>query len=215
MKSIRVPALGGGETSPDGGLWGRLDPTEVRMEPAPLRAVSTSRYLTDAIREKASVKRVWGRSAHDGKHIAIHLEWEDPARDDRIQGSGGFVDAASVAFPIREAASAMTMGSERSPINAWYWRADEPEPLDIIARGVGTTTVQDARKSGLRATSHYSPGKWRLVFTRPLRAGGEEFVDLSGRRTVGISFAVWEGGNRERGAIKSTSGEFRSLTIEG
>lgn len=213
MKSVRVGDLREADLSPASGLWERLSPAEIRLEPTPLKAASTSRYLMHAVPERAAVKRLWTRSANDGRLIAIHIEWEDGTRNDAIEGPEGFVDAASVSFPIREAASAMTMGSERSPINAWYWRADEPEPFDIVARGIGTTIVRDPRKSGLKGSSSHSSGRWRVVFTRPLSGDGAEYVDLSGRETMGISFAVWEGQSRERGAIKSTSGEFRALAI--
>jgi complex iron-sulfur molybdoenzyme family reductase subunit gamma len=109
----------------------------------------------------------------------------------------------------------MTMGSEAAPVNIWLWQADGLRGYEVIARAISTTLRRDPGLSGLECHSLHAQGHWQIVFTRPLKADGVEFVDLSGRRRVGVAFAVWEGSNRERGPLKAFSGEFQDLTLGG
>jgi hypothetical protein len=50
--------------------------------------------------------------------------------------------------------------------------------------------------------------------SRLLEGDGIEFVNLAGKRVLTVSFAVWEGGSKERGPLKAFSGEFQDLVLE-
>jgi|Deesub1362A_J573_1020465.scaffolds.fasta_scaffold01733_12 DMSO reductase family type II enzyme heme b subunit len=216
MRVRRVDELGDAFRNPHSRLWDSLTVYEVELQPVPLKAVETSKYIRDTLREEniGAIELVSVQLAHDGNTIAIKMEWKDPNRDDRIESYRDFVDAAAVMFPIKEGASVMTMGSEEAPVNIWLWRADG-KYYDIISRGMGTTLRRKPVISGLSCSSDYSDKKWRIVFSRPLAGDGRETVDLSPPKTTGIAFAVWEGSRRERGPIKSYSGEFIGLIVEG
>lgn len=215
VKVKRVKSLGDA-FDPNSGFWNTLVVYEIELSPVPLKAVETSKYIRDAIRQEdiGKIDSVSVQLAHDGETIVIRMEWEDPSKDDKIESYRDFVDAAAVMFPIKEGASVMTMGSEEAPVNVWYWRADG-KIFDIISRGIGTTKRREPEISGLKCFSDYFDGKWKVVFSRPLKGDGRETVDLTPPKTTNIAFAVWEGSNRERGPLKAYSGEFIGITLEG
>ena len=104
------------------------------------------------------------------------------------------------------------MGSKGAPVNAWLWKADEPEPFDVVAEGYATSQRRTAEASGLKASAAHARGHWVLVLQRPLVVDGV-FVSLAGDEDVGIALAIWEGANKERAAQKSVSGDF--VPLEG
>ncbi|MDY7082121.1 MAG: ethylbenzene dehydrogenase-related protein [Halobacteria archaeon] len=214
MRFARVDEVG--ETpSPNSGVWDETPSYEVTMAPVPVNSVDTSKYVRDTIAENdiGAVGEIGVEGVHDGERVAIKMSWRDASRNDKVDSTSDFADKASVAFPVSEGASVMTMGSERAPLNAWYWRADRTEPYDVLAKGFGSTERREPVESGLRCSSEYDAGGWNVVFSRRLAIGSEEYANIS-RRTE-VAFAVWEGSNRERGPLKSYSGEFRGLVLEG
>lgn len=212
MRLASVDAIDADELTPDDEVWETVDDEAVTLTPVPLNAIDTSTYIRDALSEDdiGAVEEVRASCIHDGTTVAIRLSWEDASRDTVIEDTDEYVDKAAVAFPIEPGASIMTMGSERAPINAWYWRADRTQPYDVIGRGFARTERRDPGQSGLQSTAQYSEDTWSVVFTRTMGADGDEFADLADLPT-GISFAVWEGSNRERGPLKAYSGEFKRL----
>ncbi|MEM0204035.1 MAG: ethylbenzene dehydrogenase-related protein [Archaeoglobaceae archaeon] len=193
----------------------KLELQRIKMQPVPLKAVTTSKYIRETLEERkfGKVDEVEAGICRDNELIAVVMRWRDRSKDDVIRDYNSFVDACAVMFPLREFASVMTMGSEDAPVNIWLWRADN-KVYDVISRGLGTTRRRDAKMSGLRAFGEYSDGTWTVVFVRPLKSTNrEEFVDLSPKKRTGIAFAVWEGSNRERGPLKAYSGEFMSLEV--
>jgi DMSO reductase family type II enzyme heme b subunit len=108
------------------------------------------------------------------------------------------------------------MGSEEAPVNAWFWRADQPDAArNVRARGIGT--VEDTEKSRIAARSEWKDGTWRLVLSRPLAVADQkgETVQLAAGGSTKVAFAVWEGGSGERAGIKAFSKQWRELTLEG
>jgi hypothetical protein len=73
--------------------------------------------------------------------------------------------------------------------------------LDQMAEGWGSMTVKPDQHATGRGT--WKNGTWTVVITRPMVSDDANApVLVTGSRTV-ISFAAWEGGNREVGARKS------------
>jgi DMSO reductase family type II enzyme heme b subunit len=84
----------------------------------------------------------------------------------------------------------------------------------VVAEGLGTTRATESQP--ILARSAYAHGVWTVVLARDLAAGAGagETARLAGGTSVEIGFAVWEGGNGERGGVKSYSREWRRLAIE-
>lgn len=197
------------------GLLSKVSLRRIKMQPAPTRAIVTSKYIGETMNEAkyGRIRELLAGACRDDEKIAIVMQWEDKSKDCALLSYESFVDACAVMFPIKEYASVMTMGSENAPVNIWLWRADG-RVYDVISRGLGTTKRRDPKTSGLVASGYYSEGKWTVVFIRSLAVENpEEYVDLSPPKTTGIAFAVWDGSNRERGPLKAYSGDFIGLEV--
>jgi hypothetical protein len=81
-----------------------------------------------------SVREVSVRAMHDGKEIAIRLEWAD-ATADKVVGVDRFRDSAAVGFPLgaSEPPPSPFMGDPQHPVAIWQWTAD----LEAAAAGYG------------------------------------------------------------------------------
>jgi DMSO reductase family type II enzyme heme b subunit len=196
-----------------GGAWAKLESREIELVPSPVvMAMAVSPQL--AMRtDHGVVKAVSARMAHNGETLSIRLAWEDPQRDDRMPDLDRFVDAAAVVFPLLDDANPLTMGDEARPVNAWLWKADLPEPFDVIARGFSTTQRRPASESGLAARGTHQDGQWVVVFQRPLQPTGE-FARFEPGTPAKISFAVWDGNNAERSGQKAVSGVFLDVALD-
>jgi DMSO reductase family type II enzyme heme b subunit len=203
-----------------------LDPASREWEKVPVETVSMggtplanqpSRYIRTvwADRPIGKVRFLNVRAAHNGKDLLFHLQWRDESRDVDYSGRG-FPDGAGVLFPLDGDASVTTMGSEEAPVNAWFWRADQPETArNVRAEGIGT--VEDTEKSRIAARSEWEDGTWRLVLSRPLAVVDQkgETVQLAAGASTKVAFAVWEGSSGERAGIKAFSKQWRELSLEG
>jgi hypothetical protein len=74
------------------------------------------------------------RACHNGKWLALRLEWAD-ATVNREVGVNRFRDAAAAGFPTRdsEVLPSPFMGDVEHPLNIWQWTAD----FDANAQGAG------------------------------------------------------------------------------
>lgn len=200
--------------SPIAESWKDCVQYNIKLQPVPIKAITTSKYIRETIEERkiGKIKEVKASFVIDSEAIAIRLEWKDLNKNDKVESYRDFVDACAVMFPIKPGASVMTMGSEEAPVNIWFWRADG-KFYDVISRGLGTTQRRKSEKSGLRCFWHHDGIRWGVVFTRLLASDAREFVDLSPPKETGVAFAVWEGGNRERGPLKAYSGDFITFIL--
>ena len=240
--ALVASALPGGAQAPlepDSPLWERAGERRLALQPAPVGlAVEVSPYLSRSYGH-GRIREVRVRLLRDAERLAIRLVWADATRDDRLADLDAFADAAAVMFPLSEGATALTMGAAQAPVNLWLWKADRPEPFDLVARGFSSSRRRPAAPGGLEARARHADGIWRLVFRRPLAAAAEERVELAGgpsvgppdrptsglpegrptsgpsdRPTSGLAVAVWDGDNAERAGQKSISGEFLPLYLE-
>jgi hypothetical protein len=84
-------------------------------------------------------------------------------------------------------------------------RPDKPSPVEVLlAGGFGTST--HSAQQNVEGRGVWADGRWRVVFTRALAASDTESVNLVGRSTVPVAFAIWNGSNQEVGARKQLSG---------
>jgi DMSO reductase family type II enzyme heme b subunit len=178
-----------------------------------MTAIAVSPYMAFS-QNHGVVKGLSARALHNGRTLNIRLAWDDPAKDDAIWDLDRFADAAAILFPLLGEANPISMGDEAKPVNAWLWRADHAEPYDVIARGFSTTQRRPASASGLAARGQREDGRWVVVFQRPLRPRGPEFVAFELGTTAKIAFAVWDGSNAERAGQKAVSGAFIELPLD-
>lgn len=216
--TLRVPrrnSLAALDLRPTGDGWAPLPATTYDLAPTPTGAVDSSKYVMDTVEraEIGAVDAVTAAGVHDGERVALGLSWDDHSRDDAVTDGTEFVDKVAVAFPLAEGASVMTMGSERAPVNAWYWRADRAGPYDVLAEGYGDVQRREPTASGLTAAATYRDGRWHVTFERALAADGRYYDFTADPHAVAV--AVWEGSNGERGPLKAFSGEFGALELEG
>jgi DMSO reductase family type II enzyme heme b subunit len=104
--------------------WERLDSVRVPLnplwpEPYPIAAVAV-------------------RALHDGKKLAILLQW----RDDHLDGAPirveDFQDAAALQFSLTSDFAFLGMGDARHPVNVWQWKAGWQQAMDGARPDVNT-----------------------------------------------------------------------------
>jgi DMSO reductase family type II enzyme heme b subunit len=131
-------------------------------------------------------------------------------RANTITDNDAFPDGAALLFPLREGAPLMTMGSDEKPVAAWHWRADRPaHARSNVAQGL-------ASRSSTRTRSPPPLlARRRCSVLAPARIGRRERSDPDRvGDTLQVAFAVWEGGNGERGGLKSFSPGWHPVTLE-
>ncbi|MBW2242069.1 MAG: ethylbenzene dehydrogenase [Deltaproteobacteria bacterium] len=198
----------------DGAAWSGFDRVGIDLIPAPVTMAASVSGQMALSQNHGKVRRVEARLAHNGQSLSVRLSWQDAQRDDQIGDLDRFVDGAAVMFPLQGDANPFTMGDAQHPVNAWLWRADQPEPFDVIARGYSTSQRRPASSSQLEANALYRDGGWHLVFQRPLQPGNGEFTRFAPGEPARIAFAIWEGSNAERAGQKAISGAFVDLELE-
>lgn len=196
-------------------VWGAHEPKTISLTGTP-----SSMQPTEAIRvswtgkQTGAVGSVLVNALHNGELLAFRLEWEDASENAALDDNDSFPDAAAIALPAHPDAPLLLMGAPGKPVNAWYWRADDPEGArQVAAEGLGTSRTLDL--SAVRARGRWKEGRWRVVIARPLRISGVEgAAQLAAGQETGFGVAIWEGSNMERGGIKAFSGIWVPLTLE-
>jgi len=213
MKVSRIEADDVTLLDPGSDIWNEVTSTDILLDPTPLSA-QPSTYVQAKWEnlEYGRSRNLAVRAAHNKENIYFRLEWEDPAADDGIRDTDQFADAAAVLFPVADDAPLQSMGSPKQPVNAWYWRPDLELPYSITAQGTGTTrrTVDPE----LGAMGGYSSGRWKVVVRRSFRSSGDQYVILVPGEARKVAFAIWQGGNQERGGLKAVTLEWQPLEID-
>jgi len=193
---------------PEAGLWRSIPAEVIALAGAP-SALQPTAAVRAAFPEGSigAIKSVSLAAAHNGSDIAFRLQWEDASADTGADGQDdtGFPDAAAVLFPTRATAPLMSMGAPGLPVNAWYWRADEPgRGRHVSAEGLGTTETVD--RDLVRVKGQHRDGAWHVVIARALRATASRPVaQLGAGGRIGLSVAIWEGSRGERAGIKAVA----------
>jgi len=194
--------------------WNGIDEQTITLMPAPIgMTASVSPYMSK-LSGHGKVKQIAVRMVHNGATLSIRLSWHDPDRDDELNDLDQFADGVAIMFPLLAGASALSMGSPQKPVNAWFWKADQSEPFDVLANGYATSERRPPHDSGLKVTGYHEHDHWIIVFQRPLAAPGESYVSIEPGTELSMAVAVWEGSNKERSAQKAVSGDFRVVPIE-
>jgi DMSO reductase family type II enzyme heme b subunit len=191
---------------PEATAWKKVGSDDLKLEGTPLGMQLTA-HIRAAWSERkiGSVERVSVAAVHDGRSLAIRLEW-DAAKESREPADNDqFPDAAAVMLPSTPDSPIFTMGAPGQAVNVWYWRADDERARDVVAEGLGTSRTVDVELVKARGT--WKEGRWRVVIARALRVDTSEPVaQLEPGARTGFGVAVWDGSRGERAGIKAFSG---------
>jgi DMSO reductase family type II enzyme heme b subunit len=180
--SVRAALTPGGLPleDPNAAVWSSAPPATFPMSPQV--------HWQNRIQE-VTVKDVIVRALHDGKQVAVLVEYADPSQDPD--------DAAALEFMVGDKKAHFAHGQpmlqvEGGPVNIWFWKNKTDKAVDMSAKGFGTLKPQEHQD--VKAKSAYSNGTWKVVFSRNLSTGhAEEDVQITPGQFISIAFAVWDG----------------------
>jgi len=214
--------------APDDAAWGRVSPVTIPL---------SGQVITRPVWPEPSAKALMVRSLHNGNEIAFLLEWRDDTQNDRLT-PGTFRDGVAIGLPLGDAPAFFCMGQLDHYINIWHWKADWQSDIDrraarssekkkggvrtfeVIPRrassvedliGGGFSTLTTKEKQGrVQGTALWKDGVWHVVMHRPLVSEEQENeAKLIPGRVQTISFAVWNGENKERNGQKAVAPWFQ------
>lgn len=197
-------------------IWNQVPGKDLGLAPSPLAATQHISPFMALKSDHGTVTNVELKLAHNSKMMFARLRWKNAKANTVIKDLDDFSDGAGIMFPLSPNSNAFTMGDPANPVNAWLWKADKEKPFDVYARGWGSSQRRSAEVSGLESKAEYIDGHWHLVFKRSLRTSliGKELVNFTPKSTLGVAIAIWDGGNKERAAQKSFSGNWEPIEIE-
>jgi hypothetical protein len=175
IKAVKVS--GAIPTSPDNPFWSeRYGPTALKhviidMDP---------QMITNPMWPNPSTKYVFVKAATNGKEIAVHLEYNDPTRNDIMVTSQQYKDQVAIMFPVNPSGEEppFTMGGDGERVNIWQWKAtwnkeganmqDMEDQYAYMAMGSAgyymyepdgkLSGIDTAHKSGTKTGSYKSKG---------------------------------------------------------
>ena len=183
IKAVKVS--GAIPTSPDNPFWSeRYGPTALKhviidMDP---------QMITNPMWPNPSTKYVFVKAATNGKEIAVHLEYNDPTRNDIMVTSQQYKDQVAIMFPVKQGGEEppFTMGGDGERVNIWQWKAtwnnegktsgsmqDMEDQYKYMAMGSAgyymyepdgkLSGIDTAHKSGTKSASRNSQGAGNIT----------------------------------------------------
>ncbi len=196
--------------APAGTQWDKVSETTVSLAPTPLDAQPSAYVRASWANRPHGTLRTAGLSAVvAGDALYLRLRWAAAEPRLAITDNDTYADACAVLFPLDgKTAELSTMGDERSPVQAWHWRAGTALPFVITATGLGT--VSRVPNHPVSVGAAWENGSWSVVFKRGL---GEQGVPLAAGASVPLGIAVWSGANSERAGLKAHTPAWLTLTL--
>lgn len=198
-KEIVVKRVQSLPASPDDASWDKVP--EVRIALMPL-------WWRDGYVEAVRVKAM-----HDGRRLAIRLEWNDSTRDVEGVRVQTFPDGAAVQLTANPSPPLFAMGAPGQSVNIWHWKAlwaeDRQEFQDVGTAYPGMVAdayygSQEGWKSDPLTDSTYRPAAHAdNLLASPHRTTMVEDANAAGLGTVTPQAAAkqhvqgvshWEGG---------------------
>lgn len=209
-------------------------PDDAAWEAIPVMTLPLSgQVVTRPVWPEPTARALAVRSVHNGSDIAFLLEWQDNTKNDRLT-PGTFRDGVAIGLPLGDAPAFFCMGQLDHYINIWHWKADWQSDVDrraakagerqkggvrtfeVIPRrassvedlvGGGFSTLTSKQSQGrIQGKAIWKDGVWRVVMRRPLVSTDQENeAKLVPGRVQTISFAVWNGENKERNGQKAVA----------
>lgn len=204
---------------------------------APMTLPLSGQVITRPVWPEPTARALTVRSLHNGTEIAFLLEWQDNTKNDRLT-PGTFRDGVAIGLPLGDAPAFFCMGQLDHYINIWHWKADWQSDIDrraaktsekakdgvrtfeVIPRrvssvedliGGGFSTLTTKEKQGrVQGKAIWKDGVWHVVMRRPLVSEEQENeAKLIPGRVQTVSFAVWNGENKERNGQKAVAPWFQ------
>jgi hypothetical protein len=215
-------------TGPEDTAWAKV---------APMTLPLSGQVITRPVWPEPTARALTVRSLHNGTEIAFLLEWQDNTKNDRLT-PGTFRDGVAIGLPLGDAPAFFCMGQLDHYINIWHWKADWQSDIDrraaktsekskdgvrtfeVIPRrvssvedliGGGFSTLTTKEKQGrVQGKATWKDGVWHVVMRRPLVSEEQENeAKLIPGRVQTVSFAVWNGENKERNGQKAVAPWFQ------
>jgi len=215
-------------TEPEDAAWGKVSPMTLPL---------SGQVITRPVWPEPTARALTVRSLHNGAEIAFLLEWQDNTKNDRLT-PGTFRDGVAIGLPLGDAPAFFCMGQLDHYINIWHWKADWQSDIDrraaktsekardgvrtfeVIPRrvssvedliGGGFSTLTTKEKQGrVQGKAAWKDGVWHVVMRRPLASEEQENeAKLIPGRVQTVSFAVWNGENKERNGQKAVAPWFQ------
>ncbi|MDH4187118.1 MAG: ethylbenzene dehydrogenase-related protein [Nitrospira sp.] len=215
-------------TGPDDAAWTNIAPMTIPL---------SGQIITRPVWPEPTARAMTVRSLHNGTEIAFLLEWQDNTKNDRLT-PGTFRDGIAIGLPLGDAPAFFCMGQLDHYINIWHWKADWQSDIDrraarasekaregvrtfeVIPRrvssvedliGGGFSTLTTKEKQGrVQGKAAWKDGFWHVVMRRPLVSDEQENeAKLIPGRVQTVSFAVWNGENKERNGQKAVAPWFQ------
>ncbi len=212
----------------DDSMWQTITPVTIPL---------SGQVITRPVWPEPTTRALTVRSIHNGTDIAFLLEWQDNTKNDRLT-PGTFRDGVAIGLPLGDAPAFFCMGQLDHYINIWHWKADWQSDIDrraartsekkeggvrtfeviprrissvedLIGGGFSTLTTKD-KQGRVQGQGQWKDGVWRVLMRRPLVSEEQEDeAKLVPGRVQTISFAVWNGENKERNGQKAVSPWFQ------
>jgi hypothetical protein len=216
----------------DDAAWKKVSPMTIPL---------SGQVITRPVWPEPTVRALTVRSVHNGTEIAFLLEWQDNTKNDRLT-PGTFRDGVAIGLPLGDAPAFFCMGQLDHYINIWHWKADWQSDIDrraarasekkeggvrtfeviprrvssvedLIGGGFSTLTTKE-RQGRVQGQALWRDGVWHVVMRRPLMGEEQENeATLVPGRIQTVSFAVWNGENKERNGQKAVAPWFQ-LSID-
>jgi hypothetical protein len=215
-------------TGPEDAVWAKVSPMTLPL---------SGQVITRPVWPEPTARALTVRSLHNGTEIAFLLEWQDNTKNDRLT-PGTFRDGVAIGLPLGDAPAFFCMGQLDHYINIWHWKADWQSDIDrraaktsekardgvrtfeVIPRrvssvedliGGGFSTLTTKEKQGrVQGQATWKDGVWHVVMRRPLVSEEpENEAKLIPGRVQTVSFAVWNGENKERNGQKAVAPWFQ------
>jgi hypothetical protein len=206
---------------------------------SPMTLPLSGQVITRPVWPEPTARALTVRSLHNGTEIAFLLEWQDNTKNDRLT-PGTFRDGVAIGLPLGDAPAFFCMGQLDHYINIWHWKADWQSDIDrraaktsekardgvrtfeVIPRrvssvedliGGGFSTLTTKEKQGrVQGQALWKDGVWHVVMRRPLVSEEQENeAKLIPGRVQTVSFAVWNGENKERNGQKAVAPWFQLI----
>lgn len=219
-------------STPEDTAWARVSPMTLPL---------SGQIITRPVWPEPTARALRVRAIHNGTDLAFLLEWQDNTKNDRLT-PGTFRDGVAIGLPLGDAPAFFCMGQLDHYINIWHWKADWQSDIDrraarntdkqregvrtfeVIPRrvssvedliGGGFSTLTTKEKQGrVQGKALWKDGVWRVVMRRPLVSEEQENeAKLIPGRVQTVSFAVWNGENKERNGQKAVAPWFQ-LSID-
>ncbi|BFU93873.1 MAG: putative Nitrate oxidoreductase, gamma subunit [Nitrospira sp.] len=219
-------------STPEDTAWAKVSPMTLPL---------SGQIITRPVWPEPTARALTVRAIHNGTELAFLLEWQDNTKNDRLT-PGTFRDGVAIGLPLGDAPAFFCMGQLDHYINIWHWKADWQSDIDrraarstdkqregvrtfeVIPRrvssvedliGGGFSTLTTKEKQGrVQGKALWKDGVWHVVMRRPLVGEEQENeAKLIPGRVQTVSFAVWNGENKERNGQKAVAPWFQ-LSID-